>query len=166
MKLLAVSPVASTRFSKERPAEKRKHRAKPVGAGKLVLKTIDHLDGRTLAARRAHELIAAISRDLTGSDDMSGLTEGVKQLIQRAAILGAMVESNEACWLGGEAVDLTSYFTALNNQRRILVTLGLDRRAKDVTPPSVENYLDHIAKQKAERNVEQRIDDAVNEAAE
>jgi hypothetical protein len=79
VKTLAVSSIVSTRFSKERPAEKRKHRAKPAGAGKMILKTLDHLDGRTLASRRAHELIKGISRDLTGDDDVSQLTEGTPQ---------------------------------------------------------------------------------------
>jgi hypothetical protein len=123
------------------PANRSLPRAKPTGGGKLRLKTLDHLDHRTLAARRAHELIKAIGRDLTGSDDDSQLTEGTKQLIQRAAILGAMIESNEAAWLGGDAVDLSSYFVALNTQRRILVTLGLDRRCRDVSP-NLEQYLE------------------------
>jgi hypothetical protein len=135
------------------PKDRSLPRRKPVrsSGNKVVLKTLEHLDGRTLAARRAHQLIAAISRDLTGGTDNSQLTEGTKQLIQRAAMLGAMVESNEACWLSGDTVDLTSYFAALNSQRRILVTLGLERRAKDISPPSVEAYLAHLAKQKAEQ---------------
>jgi hypothetical protein len=140
VKMSLESPLVSTRFSKERPGPKRKHRAKPIGAGRFVLKTIDHLDGRTVASKRAFELIAAIGRDLTGSDDSSQLTEGTKQLIQRAAILGAMIESNEAAWLGGDVVDLSNYFIALNTQRRILVTLGLERRCRDVSP-NLEQYL-------------------------
>jgi hypothetical protein len=130
------------------PADRSLPRAKAKGAGKLRLQTLDHLDKRTLAARRAHQLIAAISRDITGDDNDSQLSEGTRQLIQRAAMLGAIVESNEAAWLSGDPVDLSSYYAALNNQRRILVTLGLDRRAKDVTPPTVEAYLAHMAKQK------------------
>jgi len=161
------SPVTSTRFSKERPGEKRKHRAKPAGAGKMILKTIDQLDGRTVAARRAHELIAAISRDLTGGDDNSQLTEGTKQLIKHAAILGSMIESEQACWLSGDKIDMASYFVALNTQRRILVTLGLERRSpKDITPPSVESYLDHVKQQEQSDDVEQRVDAASREAAE
>jgi hypothetical protein len=146
---MAVSPVVSTRFSKERPAEKRKHRARPIGAGKLVLKTLDHLDGRTLASKRAFELIAAIGRDLTGDDNTSSLTEGTRQLIQRAAVLGAMIESNEAAWLSGDVVDLSNYFAALNTQRRILVTLGLERRSKDVSPPTLDEIAEEIDAAKA-----------------
>jgi hypothetical protein len=111
----------------------------------MILKTLDQLDGRTVASRRAFELIRAIGRDLTGDDDASQLTEGTKQLIQRAAILGAMIESNEALWLGGDKVDLASYFMALNVQRRILVTLGLERRSpKDITPPTLDEIAQEI----------------------
>ena len=111
---------------------------RPVGSSgapytprKLRLKTLNQLDGRTFASRRARELIANIENDLGGSDAM---TEGLRQLVQRAAVLGALIEANETAWLAGDTVDLNTYFMAVNSQRRILTTLGLDRRAKDVTP--------------------------------
>jgi hypothetical protein len=139
--------------------------------GKVRLKTLDHIDGRTLAARRAQQLIKGISHDLTGDDDASHLSEGMRQLIQRAAILGAMIESDEAGWLGGDKVDLTSYFTALNTQRRILVTLGLERRSRDVTPaPSLDDIADEIAAAKNNGaantdDIAQRIDAAATKEA-
>jgi hypothetical protein len=85
---------------------------------KLRLLTLGHLDGRTLAARRARELIEA--------------SEGEKQLVQRAAVLGAYIESLEVRWLNGEKVDLADYLAACNTQRRILATVGLARRTKDI----------------------------------
>jgi hypothetical protein len=130
----------ASRSTKDHPAKSAGSRVKAIPGGKTRLKTLDHLDHRTIASKRAFELIKAIGRDLTGSDDDTQLTEGTKQLIQRAAILGAMIESNEAAWLGGDAVDLSNYFVALNTQRRILVTLGLERRCRDVSP-NLEQYL-------------------------
>lgn len=106
-------------------------------AGKLRLLTLDHLDGRTAAARRARELIDAIELDLGGADRLS---EGSRQLVQRAAILGTFIESCEARWLGGTAVDLADYLAAINSQRRVLATLGLERRAREVAP-SVSEYI-------------------------
>ncbi len=107
----------------------------PKGAGKSTgksrLLTLGSLDGRTMAARRARELIDAIERDLGGADRLS---EGARQLVQRAAVLGAFIESCEAKWLGGEAVPLGDYLAAINSQRRVLATIGLERRARDVTP--------------------------------
>jgi hypothetical protein len=49
-------------------------------------------------------------------------------------VLGAFIESCEAKWLGGEAVALADYLAAINSQRRVLATIGLERRARDVTP--------------------------------
>jgi hypothetical protein len=60
--------------------------------------TLGHLDGRTLAAKRAKELIEAIAADLGGGDRLS---EGERQLVQRAAVLGAYIESCEVKWLSG-----------------------------------------------------------------
>ena len=99
-------------------------------AGKLRLLTLGHLDGRTAAAKRARELIEAIETDLGGGDC---LTEGSRQLVQRAAVLGTYIESCEARWLAGEAVELADYLAAINSQRRVLATLGLQRVARDVT---------------------------------
>ena len=143
------SPSANQQPVKRRA--KRLNKPKAGGDGKLRLVTLDHLDNRTLASRRVHQLIANITRDLTGDDDQSRLTEGTRQLVQRAALLAAIIESNEAQWLGGDAVDLSNYFAAINTQRRILCTLGLDRKAHDITPPSVEAYLQHLKNQKAEQ---------------
>lgn len=103
----------------------------------VQLLTLDHVDGRTLAARRARELIEALETDLGGGDR---LTEGYRQLIKRAAVLGTYIESCEAQWLSGQNVDLPSYMSAVNVQRRVLATIGIERRARDVTP-SLEAYL-------------------------
>jgi hypothetical protein len=113
----------------------------PKAAGKLRLLTLGHLDGRTAAARRARELIEAIETDLGGGDRLS---EGSRQLVQRAAVLGTFIESCEALWLGGKAVELGDYLAAINSQRRVLATIGLERRARNVTP-SVAEYVAGLA---------------------
>ena len=107
--------------------------------GKVRLLSLARLDGRTVAAKRARELIESIEVDLGGSDSLS---EGTKQLVQRAAVLGTYVESCEAQWLAGKAVDLTNYLAAINAQRRVLATIGLQRVPRDVTPT-----LDEIAEE-------------------
>jgi glutathione S-transferase len=117
----------------------------PKAGGKARLLTLGHLDQRTAAARRARELIEAIEADLGGS---AGLSEGSKQLVQRAAVLGTFIESCEAHWLGGAAVDLADYLAAINSQRRVLATIGLERRARNVTP-SVAEYVAHLAEEEA-----------------
>jgi hypothetical protein len=92
--------------------------------------TLDSLDRRTSAARRTHELIAGIAADLGGAEC---LTEGTKQLVQRAAVLAAFLEDCEARWVAGEPFEVADYLPAINAQRRILEVLGLERRGRDVT---------------------------------
>jgi len=90
----------------------------PVAASKLRLLTLDPLDHRTAAANRCRDLIAAIELDLGGRDRLS---TGERQIIQRAAITGAVLEDIEARWLAGEPIDPALY--ALGNaQRRLLET--------------------------------------------
>jgi hypothetical protein len=115
---------------------------KPAASKLRGLKTLNQIDGRTFASKRAHQLIRALSLDISPGGD---LTESMKQLIQRAAILGALIESSEAQWLAGDAVDLNAYFMAVNSQRRILITLGLDRRTRDVTPPLAQYLAERSA---------------------
>src|SRR5262245_41338246 len=97
----------------------------------LHLRTLDELDGRTRASQRTRELLSSIHVDLGGVDR---LTQGQKQLCQRAAVLGALLEDYEVRGAAGEPFDLNAYLAGINAQRRVLATLGLERRAKDVTP--------------------------------
>lgn len=99
--------------------------------GKVRLLSLDDLDGRTTAAKRAREMVDAIEADLGGGEH---LTEGERQLARRAAVLGALIESFEVEWLAGGAIALPDYLAAVNAQRRVLTTVGLERRSRDVTP--------------------------------
>jgi hypothetical protein len=95
------------------------------------LKTLDALDSRTLAARRAQALVADLESDLGGPDNV---TVAERQIVQHAGVLGAVIEHQEALWLAGDEVDETALLAAVNCQRRLLETVGLQRRARDVTP--------------------------------
>jgi hypothetical protein len=100
----------------------------------LVLADIDH---RTAAYRKTTELIASIEGDLGGADRLS---TGERQLIQRAAITGALLEDQEARWLAGQPIDPALYATLGNAQRRLFETVGLRRQPRDVTP-KLSSYL-------------------------
>lgn len=56
---------------------------------------------------------------------------------------GALIESYEVQWLESRVVD-PNWFAATNVQRRVLRDLGLERRAKDVTPPSLADIAAEI----------------------
>ena len=106
--------------------------ASPKAGVKAKMLTLDALDGRTAAAKLVRSVIDAIAVDLGGIDTLS---EGKRQLVQRAAVLGALIEEHEARWLVGEPFDAAEYPAAINAQRRVLTSLGLERRARDVPSP-------------------------------
>jgi hypothetical protein len=97
---------------------------------KIHLKSVADLDKRTAAYRRTCELIAAVEADLGGADQLS---TGERQIVQRAALTGALAEDLEARWLAGEDIDAALYAALGNAQRRLLECLGLSRRARDVS---------------------------------
>lgn len=99
------------------------------------LRTLDDLDGRTRAAKLARDLVAALEADLGGD-----LSAAQRELVTRAALLGAITQDAEANWLSRNPVDLALYGTLADRQRRILEALGLKRVARDVTP-DVDSYL-------------------------
>lgn len=98
---------------------------------KVQLRTLRDLDRRTTAARAALELRNSIIADLGGDNSLSTMKRAI---VDSAATLGAMLEDMAAAYLAGDGADLSLYATLANAQRRLMADLGLERRAKDVTP--------------------------------
>lgn len=113
------------------------NRVEVKSVGKARLLTLADLDRRTSAYRETAKLIDELEEDLGGRDRLS---TAERQLIQRAAVLGAMLEDQEVSWIGGKSLDVATYCTGINAQRRVLETIGLRRRARDITP-SLSAYL-------------------------
>ena len=103
----------------------------PNAGGKLRLRSLDDLDRRTAAYRETRKLIDEIENDLGGGE---ALSTAERQLVQRAACLGAVLTDTETRWIEGGDLDPTVYCTVVNAQRRLLETIGLRRRAKDISP--------------------------------
>jgi hypothetical protein len=110
------------------------------------LATLDQLDGRTLAAKAARDTIASIEADLGGRESISTARRAI---IENAAVLGAVVQDMGAKWMQGEQIDLQLYSTLSNTRRRLLESIGLDFRAKDVTP-SIDEIAQEIEASKNE----------------
>jgi hypothetical protein len=92
------------------------------------------VDGRSLWARRASELLAAHVSDLGGEDNISA---SERALVRRAVMLICECERRETGFAqAGQISDnvLAIYQTTVNTLRRTLETLGLQRRAKDIGP--------------------------------
>jgi hypothetical protein len=104
--------------------------------GRVRLMTLEDLD-RTGAYKLTRAIIEQITEDLGGSDRISA---GEGQLVQRAAVLGAMAADIEARWIAGSQIDPLCLATIANAQRRLLETIGLKRQANDVTP-SLDSYM-------------------------
>ena len=103
---------------------------------KIRLLSIDDIDGRTLAVKRVRATEAAIVSDLGGQD---AITAAQGAMVRRAAVLVTMLGDVEARWAGGEQIDPAGYRATVDALRRLLLALGLERRAKAV--PSLNDYL-------------------------
>lgn len=94
------------------------------------------VDGRTLAARRYREITLQLANDLGGDP-----SEGQTQIIRRAAMLAIWLENADAkATAGTDDIDIASYTTAANTLSRLVKMLGLERRARDVTP-ALSDYI-------------------------
>lgn len=104
-------------------------------------------DGRSMEAKRWRDLYLGLLSDLGGNTNASVAQD---QLARRASALAVMCEVAEAQLARGDPFDTAHYLTAANAQRRILVSLGLKRQARDVTP-TLHTYLDEKAERTAKR---------------
>ena len=93
---------------------------------------LGEVDGRSREARRYRDVYVALVAHL-GGDDV--VTEPRRHLAKRASALVVWCETEEAKLAASEDLDIGTYTTAINALRRLLGDLGLERVARDVTPP-------------------------------
>ena len=97
--------------------------------------TLPGVDGRSTWARRLRDLIALHVADLGGDDNIS---EAERAVVRRAAVLIVELERLELSFAEAEGIPdiatLDAYQRASNSMRRLLQSVGLERRAKDVSP--------------------------------
>ena len=89
---------------------------------------LDGVDGRSVLARRYRDILSELISDLGG--DPSAAQSAIAR---RAATLCVWCETAEANMAAGGDIDIGEFGTAANALRRLLVDLGLERRARDVT---------------------------------
>jgi hypothetical protein len=99
------------------------------------------LDGRSQAARRFRDLVCAYIADMGGIDRCSEIKLG---LLRRLAATTVQSELIEAKMVNGEAIDVSTLCTLASTTVRIAQRLGIERRARDVTPPNVADYVAHL----------------------
>jgi hypothetical protein len=59
-------------------------------------------------------------------------------------VLGALIESDEASWLAGKKIDITSFLGCINTQRRLLLALGLRNVPRDITPEDLGDIAEEL----------------------
>jgi hypothetical protein len=108
--------------------------------------TLPGVDGRSTWVRRLRDLMGLHLSDLGGEDAVS---EAERSIVRRAATLTVELERLELKFAkDGEASasDIDLYQRTSNTLRRHLEAVGLERRARDVTPPSLSRYLEERAR--------------------
>jgi hypothetical protein len=113
--------------------ERRPHSAVTSGR-KLLLQG----DVHSIWARRYRDVIACLTNDL-GGRGMIG--EAKASLIRDCAALEVVLEKMRGHMSAGQNVDAEAYARIAAHRRRLLETLGLERVARNVTPPTLEHFL-------------------------
>ena len=90
-------------------------------------------DGRGAWTRRWKDIVELHVADAGGRDQMS---EAMLSLCRRAATLEIQLEQLECCMSEGDDVDIEIYGRIASHLRRILETLGVERKAKPVNDGS------------------------------
>jgi hypothetical protein len=121
--------------AREQPASGKKRRASSsVTSGR---KLFVQGDSKSPWSRRYSDLVRLYAQDISGGLDLS---QAQQSLIRRASAIQCQLESLEGQMSLGQEVDLDVFTRSASHLRRILETIGVERRARDVSP-SVAEYL-------------------------
>jgi hypothetical protein len=106
---------------------------------------LGQVDQRSVWCRRLRDLIREQISDLGGD---ANLSTAQQILVKRAAWLTLQCELMESRWARlqeGEASakQRQEYMQAVGALRRVLITLGLERKSRLVNSPSLKEYLRH-----------------------
>jgi hypothetical protein len=117
-------------------AFKRAGLRKPSGRSRITNGNvlIPGIDQRSPWVRRARDLIDLHLSDLGGADNVS---EAERSIVRRAAVLTTELELMERTFAlseGAKLEELQVYQTCANTLSRLLKSVGLQRRSRDVTP--------------------------------
>ena len=95
------------------------------------------LDGRSATARRFRDLVNAFVADMGGLDRCSEVRLGLVRCLAATTVQAEMLEAR---MVNGDAIDIATLCTLASTTVRLSQRLGLERRARNVTP-SVGEYL-------------------------
>jgi hypothetical protein len=93
------------------------------------------IDGRSAIARRFKDITRGILADQGGADSECRL-----QLVRRFAAAAVLAEQMESRLANGEQIDIQEYALLCSTLTRLAQRIGIERRARDVTPPDPLRY--------------------------
>jgi hypothetical protein len=97
---------------------------------------LEGVDGRSALAKRYRDILSQLISDLGGDHP----SEAMSLIARRAATLAVWCEQREAEMASNKDINIGEFTTAINSLRRLLTDIGLERRAKDITP-SLSDYV-------------------------
>ena len=103
----------------------------------MARRRLPDTDGRLRIARRFRDIAAAILVDQGGAELCS---ESRRQLIRRFSAACVLAEDLEGRLARGEEIDVERHALLCSTLTRLAQRIGLDRRAKNITP-SLSEYL-------------------------
>ena len=109
------------------------------GTGGAVLPGVDQ---RSAIARRFRDVVIAIVADIGGVDRCS---EAKMHLVRRFAAQVVLAEQMEGQLAAGEEIDIGLHAHISSTLVRLATRIGTKRAMKDITPPSVADYVAHLA---------------------
>jgi hypothetical protein len=137
-------PVSSRGRLPEPEEERLKRPRSAVTSGRKLLLQGD-VNGAW--ARRYRDVMAGLTSDL-GGRNMVG--EAKAAMVRDCAAIEIALEKMRGRMSEGQHVDIQLYARVANQRRRLLESIGLERVARDVTPMTLDNYLQAKAAQKFE----------------
>ena len=130
------------------PISKQRHAARSgrtrITNGKELLPDVD---GRSILYRRFKEIARLVAADQGGLD---ALSEARVQLVRRFAATCVMAEQIEANLCNGLDIDINQHTALSSTLVRLGSRIGIDRRAKHITP----NLTDYLELQSAPERAE------------
>jgi hypothetical protein len=110
-------------------------------------------DGRSARARRFRDLVGNIVSDSGGPDRMA---EARLQLIRRFSAASVLAEGLESRLVNGEQIDVGEHATLCSTLVRLAGRIGIDRRARNVTPTLQDYLADKAEIEQPERAIDPR----------
>ena len=95
------------------------------------------VDGRTVIYRRFRDIASQIATDQGGLEQLS---EARLQLVRRFAAAAVLAEQLEADLANGQEINIERHALLCSTLTRLAQRIGIDRRAKNITP-SLSEYL-------------------------